>query len=78
MHVLGWSIVLIVGALIAVNASVMLASPKAWFRLPGWMLLKGTLTDKKYGQGWGATQVRLTGAIMLSVIMWVLYDALIR
>jgi len=78
MQFVGWSIVVVVTAVIAINAFLMLVSPKAWFRLPGWMLAKGTLTEKKYGQGWGAIQVRLTGAMTLSLIVWALYDALRR
>ena len=61
-----------------VNALFMLASPKAWFRLPHWIRAQGTLTEEKYGSGWGAITVRLGGAVMLTVIGWVLYDSLTR
>ena len=75
--ILGWSIVAVVGAIMFVNALFMLASPKAWFRLPHWVRAQGSLTEGKYGSGWGGIQVRLAGAVMLAVIGWVLYDSLI-
>jgi hypothetical protein len=76
--ILGWSMVAIIGAVVFVNALFMLASPTAWFRLPGWIRAQGTLTEEKYATGWGATSVRLTGAVMLAVIAWVLYDLFVK
>jgi hypothetical protein len=76
--ILGWSIVLVVGAVAFVNALFMLASPRAWFRLPGWVRAQGTLTEQKYASGWGGVTVRIAGAIILAVIAWVLYDSLVR
>jgi hypothetical protein len=76
--ILGWSMVAIIGAVVFVNALFMLASPTAWFRLPGWIRAQGTLTEEKYATGWGAISVRLTGAVMLAVIAWVLYDLFVK
>jgi len=76
--ILGWSIVVVVGAVMFVNALFMLASPRAWFRLPHWVRAQGSLTEQKYNSGWGGVQVRLAGAVMLVVIGWVLYDSLIK
>jgi len=76
MQALGWGIVGLVGAVLAINASFMIVSPKAWFRLPSWILAKGTLTEKRYASGWGAVQVRITGAMMLGAIGFVLYHSL--
>ncbi len=78
MQVLGLSIAAVVGAVVVINAFFMLVSPKAWFRLPGWILAKGTLTEKRFASGWGAIEVRLTGAIMLGTILWVLYHSLTK
>ena len=78
MQVLGLCIAVVVAAVITVNASFMLVSPKAWFRLPSWILAKGTLSEKRYAQGWGAIEIRLTGALMLGVIVWVLHHALTK
>ena len=63
---------------ISANAFYMLISPQAWFRLPGWIRLNGTLIQKKYGSGWGAVQIRVLGAIMLAVITWVAFHALAK
>jgi hypothetical protein len=76
--ILGWSIIAVLGLVIFVNALFMLISPRAWFRLPRLIRAQGSLTEEKYASGWGAIEVRLTGAIMLAVIGWVLYDAFIR
>ena len=76
MQALGLVIVVVVGAVLAINASFMIVSPKVWFQLPSWILAKGTLTEKKYASGWGAVQVRITGAMMLGTIGFVLYHSL--
>jgi len=76
--ILGWSIVVVVGVVISVNALFMLASPKVWFRLPGWIRAQGSLTEQKYASGWGGIQVRLAGAAMLAVVAWVVFDLLVR
>ena len=74
----GWIMLLVLGALIATNAVVMLISPKVWFRLPGWLRAQGTLTEEKYGTGWGAIQVRLCGALILAFMTWIILDSLGR
>jgi hypothetical protein len=61
-----------------INAAFMLASPRTWFRLPGWLRTQGSLTKDKYASGWGAIQIRLTGAVILAAIAWVLYDMVLR
>jgi len=63
---------------VTANAACMLVSPQAWFRLPGWIRLNGSLTEKGYGSGRGAVQVRLLGAILLTVIAWLMYHAMFR
>jgi hypothetical protein len=78
MHLLAWTGVIVLVAFIGINAGFMMISPKAWFRLPSWMLAKGTLTEKRYTSGWGAIEVRITGALTLGLIAWVVYDALLK
>jgi hypothetical protein len=78
MQMLGLSIAIVVAAVVVVNASFMLLSPKAWFRLPAWILLRGTLTEKKYGAGWGGIQVRILGAILLGTVVWMVYGSFTR
>jgi hypothetical protein len=43
-----------------------------------WIRAQGSLTEAKYGSGWGAFQVRLTGVFFLAVIFCVLYEAVVR
>jgi len=75
--IIGLGIAVIVSFFMMLNATFMLASPRAWFRLPGWLKLQGSLIEGKYASGWGAIQVRLTGAVILAVIAWALYDMLL-
>jgi len=74
--VLGSICAVVVVVAVTINAAFMLISPQAWFRLPGWIRANGTLTEKRYGNGWGAVQLRLLGAIMLAAIAWVAHHAL--
>jgi hypothetical protein len=56
------------------NATIMLLSPKLWFRLPG--VPRGVMTENKYGRtAWGRLQVRLLGAAFLGVVLWIIWDA---
>jgi len=34
--------------------------------------------EEKYSSGWGAVHVRLTGAVILAAIAWVIYDMFLR
>jgi hypothetical protein len=77
-RMVGWSIAVLVGLLMTINAAFMLASPRTWFHLPNWLRAQGSLTEDRYASGWGAIQVRVTGAIILAAIAWVLYDMLLR
>ena len=77
-HIVGWITVAVVGLVLTVNGLFMLFSPRAWFRLPNWIRAQGSLTEAKYGSGWGAFQVRLTGALFLVGILFVLYERVIR
>lgn len=78
MRILGWLVIGVIGVGLVVNGLFMLLSPRAWFRLPDWISFRGSLTEKLYGSGWGAIQVRLLGAIFVGVVAWVLYDSLLR
>src|SRR5262249_52783226 len=75
--VLGMSIIVVLGAVVFLNALFMLVSPKAWFRLSRWIGAHGTLTEREYSSGWRSVTVRLGGAATIVVIGWVLYDSLI-
>jgi hypothetical protein len=78
LMLLGWLTLLVVVAIVAVNALFMLISPRAWFRLPKWTGVHGTLTEAKFGSGWGAILVRITGALMLGGIVLALFESLSR
>jgi hypothetical protein len=78
MKILGWGFPIIVVTAILVNAFFMLASPRAWFRLPSWIRASGSLTEQKYASGRGGIEVRCVGAVFLGIIGWVLYDSLIN
>lgn len=78
LRIVGMCIAVIVGLVMTINAAFMVASPRRWFRLPGWIRAQGSLVEDKYASGWGAVQVRLTGALILAAIVWVLYDMLHR
>jgi hypothetical protein len=58
-----------------VNAGYMLISPAAWRSLPEWLRIR-KLGVKKYGQGWSAMQVRITGALILATVLWMGYIAI--
>ena len=75
-QVFGWIVVVLVVSLMIINASVMLVSPRAWFKMPGWLRAQGALTENKYGSGWGALQLRIGGALILLSIGWVTYELL--
>ena len=74
LRIVGVCIAILVGVIMTLNAAFMLASPRSWFRLPTWLKAQGSLIEGKYASGWGAIQIRLTGALILAAIAWVLYD----
>jgi hypothetical protein len=78
LRMLGVGLATLVAAVMIINATFMLVSPKSWFRLPGWLRTTGTLTEQKYGSGWGAVEVRITGALILALIGWVLFDVAVN
>jgi len=72
---LGVCCVITVFVAVITNALFMLVSPRAWYRLPRWIRLSGNLSERQYGSGWGAIQIRLLGAIFVGVIGWALFDS---
>ncbi|HTU50031.1 MAG TPA: hypothetical protein VMF56_05515 [Acidobacteriaceae bacterium] len=78
LKIVGLCIAIAVGLILTINAAFMLASPRGWFRLPGWLRAQGTLVEQKYSSGWGAVQLRLTGGLILIAVAWVVYDLFLR
>lgn len=76
IRAIGWAIVAFVVIVMTINAGFMLISPRAWFKLPAWLRAQGTLTEGRYGEGWGAVQLRIAGALMLGSMCWVAYAML--
>jgi hypothetical protein len=72
-QILGGICALVVFIVISINGAYMLFSPRAWFRLPSWIRLNGTLSESKYGSGWGSIKIRLFGAFTLVFIASLLY-----
>jgi hypothetical protein len=60
------------------NGLFMLVSPRAWFALPEWAGFRGKLSAEKYSRGWGALQVRITGAMLLGLLLWMACTAVFR
>lgn len=78
-QIIGWCCAILVALILTINAAFMLVSPRAWFRLPWWLgaqAAQGRFTKKRHSTGGGAVDVRLTGALMLAAIAYVLYDML--
>lgn len=72
-QVIGTICLVITVAAVVGNATLMLFSPRAWFRVPHWIRLSGGLDRAKYSSGGGAIQIRLLGACFLAIMIWFLY-----
>jgi hypothetical protein len=75
MQLIGFLCFAIAILAIGANGIFMLISPKVWFRLPFWIRASGSLSKEKYESGWGATQIRLLGAVFVGIVAWFLYSA---
>jgi hypothetical protein len=79
LHTLGWLGVILLGLVFVINGAFMLFSPRAYFRLPDWLAPKSShITEKRYGSGWGAIELRICGAAFLGTIVWVVYDGFLK
>jgi hypothetical protein len=69
-------LLLVFVGILSINAIAMLISPRAWFELPEWLRLSGSMQLKKakYLRGWGAFQVRFVGFIFLATFFVVLFE----
>jgi hypothetical protein len=74
MHVLGWAFASLTITWIGINAIFMLFSPQLWFQLPDWIRASGRFTSAKYSAGAGAMQVRILGAIVVSVLAFIVFN----
>lgn len=76
MLAVAWCGGLAVVLALTINGTIMVVSPRRWFRLPAWLRTTGTLTERQYASGWGAIQVRVMGAILLGMMAYVVWDLL--
>jgi len=74
MHIVLIICAILFGAFWVANAAIMLISPKWWFKIAVFDGIRGTMTERKYGNAWGHLQVRALGAIFLAVSVWIMYD----
>ena len=73
MIAVAWCILVVVVIVSLINGVYMVASPKAWFRLPRWIKAQGSLSEAQFANGWGAVQVRIVGALILAALLWAGY-----
>jgi len=71
-----WFAVGVAAVQMAVNALFMLVSPRAWFRLPNWIRVQGFRFGAR-DEG-SRIQLRVTGALILAFVAWVLYESPLR
>jgi hypothetical protein len=77
LDILGWFIVAVACVLGAVNGFFMVVSPRAWLRLPNWIRTPGFWFEANCANDEGAIQARLTGALLLALVVLVLYASLL-
>jgi hypothetical protein len=76
-HFFGWVFAILTLTMMAVNALLMLFSPRLWFRLPTWVRANARFTTERHSVGFGAVQVRILGGVVLAVLVVVILVILI-
>ena len=74
LKVVGWVGLITLVTILFVNGFFMMVSPGVWFKLPDWLRAQGTIT-KKYERGWRSVELRITGALIVAAIVYVLWDS---
>jgi hypothetical protein len=72
-QIVGMVCLIVTVVAVVTNATLMLISPKIWFRVPRWIRFSGSLSETQYRSGWGAIQIRLLGACFLAIMIWFLH-----
>jgi hypothetical protein len=75
---LGWLLFAALSITLIINSVYMLFAPRAWLRLPNWFPSAGTLFRERYAGERGLIAIRMTGAVLLAGIAWVVYDYFLR
>jgi hypothetical protein len=68
----------VIVTVMAFNGAIMLASPKAWFRLPASIRMSGTLREDKYATGLASLEIRAGGLLVLALMGVFVYVAFFR
>jgi hypothetical protein len=71
---LGWLLFAAVSITAIINSVYMLFAPRAWLRLPNWFPSAGTSFRERYANERGQIGIRMTGAVLLVGIAWVVHD----
>jgi hypothetical protein len=75
---LGWFLFAAFSITLLINGVCMLFAPKTWLRLPDWFPSAGTFFRERYAGEKGLIGIRMTGAVLLAGIAWVVYDFLLH
>jgi hypothetical protein len=70
----GWLFFAAASITLIINSICMLFAPHAWLRLPEWFSFAGTFFRNRYAREKGLITIRMTGAVFLAGIAWVVYD----
>jgi hypothetical protein len=78
-QILGWTMGAVVALVLLINALFMLISPRAWFRFPKWLPARNSaMTEERYGSGPDAIATRITGAVIIAFILYILFDVFLK
>lgn len=75
---LSWLLFAALSIMLTINGVYMLFAPRAWLRLPDWFTSAGRSFRERYSGEKGLIGVRVTGAVLLAGIAWVVYDYFLR
>jgi hypothetical protein len=70
----GWLFIAATLITLIISGVCMLFPPQAWLRLPHWFPSAGTFFRERYAGEKGLIGIRMTGAVLLTGIAWVVYD----
>ncbi len=76
-HLFGWVFAILTLTMMAINAFLMLFSPRLWFRLPSWVRANARFTTERHSVGLGAVQVRILGGVVLALLIIIILVILI-
>jgi hypothetical protein len=75
---LGWLLFVALSITLIISSTYMLFVPRAWLRLPDWFPSAGASFRKRYAGEKRLIGIRLSGAVLLAGVAWVVYDYFFR